>query len=150
MDKNSICTVLCAAALFSAASAGPAHAAGLTLGDLQGAWLGQETGCQTAFAFSGSKPAFKRPADAFVPAFIVSGDKLTTPLASCRIRKMEETEKGTRVTMACANALSSAPVRNSICFRPRLPAANIGFWRRDRLLQPLQERVNQPSSPDRL
>ena len=47
MDKNSICTVLCAAALFSAASAGPAHAAGLTLGDLQGAWLGQETGCQT-------------------------------------------------------------------------------------------------------
>jgi hypothetical protein len=116
MDKNSICTVLCAAALFSAASAGPAHAAGLTLGDLQGAWLGQETGCQTAFAFSGSKPAFKRPADAFVPAFIVSGDKLTTPLASCRIRKMEETEKGTRVTMACANALSSAPVVTRFAF----------------------------------
>jgi hypothetical protein len=70
----------------------------------------------TAFAFSGSKPAFKRPADAFVPAFIVSGDKLTTPLASCRIRKMEETEKGTRVTMACANALSSAPVVTRFAF----------------------------------
>ena len=63
-----------------------------------------------------SQASLKRPADAFVPAFIVSGDKLTTPLASCRIRKMEETEKGTRVTMACANALSSAPVVTRFAF----------------------------------
>src|SRR5436190_10706137 len=116
MHNNPIRAALCAAALFSVAAAGPVHAAGLALSDLQGAWLGQETGCQTVFSFSGGKPALKRPADAFVPAFIVSGDKLTTPLASCRIRKMEETEKGTRVTMICANALSSAPVVTRFAF----------------------------------
>src|SRR6476661_10017420 len=116
MHESSMHAALCAAVLFFAAAASPAHAAGLTLKDLQGAWLGQETGCQTTFNFLGGKPTFRRPADAFVPAFIVSGDKLTTPLASCRIRKMEETEKGTRVTMACANALSSAPVVTRFAF----------------------------------
>jgi len=116
MLKSSIRAILCAAVLCSTAAAGPAHAAGPTLKDLQGAWLGQETGCQGAFTFSGGKPAFKRPADAFTPAFIVSGEKLTTPLAACKIQKLEETDKGTRVTMTCANAMSSAPVVTRFAF----------------------------------
>jgi hypothetical protein len=116
MHKSSTRAVLYAAVLFSAAAAGPAHAAGPTLKDLQGAWLGQESGCEGAFTFSGGQPAFKRPADAFTPAFIVSGEKLTTPLAACNIQKLEETEKGTRVTMTCANALSSGPVVTQFAF----------------------------------
>ena len=150
MHNNPIRAALCAAALFSVAAAGPVHAAALTLSDLQGAWLGQETGCQTVFSFSGGKPALKRPADAFVPAFIVAGDKLTTPLASCR--SPEDGRNGERHTRH--NGLRElhviSPSRDSLRFWPRLPAANIKFRRRDRLLQPLLERVNRRSATARL
>jgi hypothetical protein len=116
MHESSIRAVVCAAVLFSAVTAGPAHSAGPTLKDIQGAWLGQETGCEAVFTFAGGKPTFRRPADAFIPAFIVSGDRLYTPLAACRIQKLEETDKGTRITMTCANALSSAPVVTRFAF----------------------------------
>ena len=61
-------------------------------------------------------PAFKRPADAFLPAFIVKGNRLTTPLASCRIEKTSEVEKGSRLTMKCANSVSTAPVTATFAF----------------------------------
>jgi hypothetical protein len=98
------------AASIIAGSVNISHADSLTLESLQGAWLGQESGCETTFVFRGKKPTFRRPVDAFAPAFIVNGDKVTTPLASCRIQKLEKRQNGTRVTLSCANSLSASTV----------------------------------------
>ena len=78
------------------------------------------------------------------PRSSVSGDKLTTPLASCRIRRWKRPKRHTGHNGLRQRPIVS-PCRNSICFRPRLPAANIGFGVETGGLQPLQERVNRPS-----
>lgn len=54
-------------------------------GPLQGACLEDGSSCAGVFVATRRGVAFKRPASAFAPAFIVSGRQLSTPLATCRL-----------------------------------------------------------------
>jgi hypothetical protein len=58
---------------------------------------------------SGKGTLFKKPVDIFAPAFIISGNRLRTPQASCRIRSARPS--GGRQRLACANAVAGNQVR---------------------------------------
>lgn len=59
-------------------------------GRLQGAWLEEGTSCDSVFIATANAFAFKRPASAFTAAFIISGRRLSTPLAMCRLAGLSE------------------------------------------------------------
>ena len=63
----------------------PLQQARAQAGPLQGAWLEEGSSCASVFVATPNAVAFKRPANAFAPAFIVSGKRLATPLATCRL-----------------------------------------------------------------
>ena len=56
------------------------------LSGYQGAWLLEGRDCAEVYSSTGKGTSLKKPVDIFAPAFIVSGNRLRTPLASCRIK----------------------------------------------------------------
>jgi hypothetical protein len=60
------------------------------LSGYQGAWLAGGSGCAEVYSSDGKGISFKRPVDIFAPAFIVSGNRLKTPQASCRIKSVRQ------------------------------------------------------------
>jgi hypothetical protein len=92
--------------------AGPgAWAAEAGLSAYQGAWLAQGSSCADIYSSSGHGLAFKKPVDIFAPAFIVSGNRLRTPMASCRIRSVKPAGDRQVLSLACANAVSTNDVK---------------------------------------
>ena len=59
------------------------------LSGYQGAWLMQGPSCEDVYSSAGKGTSFKKPVDIFAPAFIVSGNRLRTPMASCRIKSVK-------------------------------------------------------------
>ena len=94
-------------AVFAAGSAAMAQG---HLAAYQGAWLsGGE--CGEVFASAGKGAAFKKPVDIFATAFIISGSRLRTPQASCRIKSVRPSGDRQLLILDCANAVAGNEVR---------------------------------------
>lgn len=95
---------LLAISVAAALAAGPAHAAEA---GFDGAWL--ESGgaaCEDVFSQSGKTVSFKKPVNLFVPAFIIRGNRLQTPQASCRIRGTSAVGERRRLALECATPVA--------------------------------------------
>lgn len=77
----------------------------------QGAWLSGSGDCAEVYASAGKGTAFKKPVDLFAPAFIVSGSRLRTPQASCRIKSVRPSGGRQLLVLDCANAVAGNEVR---------------------------------------
>ncbi|QDI79017.1 hypothetical protein E8E01_00405 [Methylorubrum populi] len=82
-----------------------------SLSDYQGAWVLDGRDCADVYAAGGKATAFKKPLDIFAPAFIVSGSRLRTPMASCQIRSVRPTGDRQLLLLDCANAVAGTEVR---------------------------------------
>ncbi|NIX77326.1 hypothetical protein [Microvirga terricola] len=103
---------LAAFSLALSSLASDAHAAKLNLSAYQGAWLEQSLSCDAFYASGGKSTSFKKPLDMFAPAFIVSGNRLRTPQATCSILSIEPTSGNRQIfNMHCANSVSGNEVK---------------------------------------
>jgi hypothetical protein len=100
---------LCLSLAVSAAASG-AMAQG-SLSGFQGAWLSGSTDCADVYSSAGKGASFKRPVDIFAPAFIVAGNRLRTPQATCRIKSTRSTGDRQVLVLDCANAVAGNEVR---------------------------------------
>src|SRR4051812_38515331 len=91
------------------------------LSTYQGAWLLTGRDCAEVYSSAGRGTSFKKPLDIFAPAFIVSGNRLRTPLASCRIRSARPTGDRQLLVLDCANAVAGQEVRVLMATRPNGP-----------------------------
>lgn len=92
------------AAALTLGVAGGARA--LDLSQLQGAWIQAAAPCEDAF----SGTSFRRPVNIFTPAFIVSGERLSTPTATCAVRSGREVDDRLVVSLSCSNIVSEEAV----------------------------------------
>ena len=76
-----------------------------------GAWLTGGADCAEVYSSAGKGTSFKKPVDIFAPAFIVSGNRLRTPQASCRIKSAKPEGDRQRLVLDCANAVAGNEVR---------------------------------------
>lgn len=81
------------------------------LSDYQGAWVLEGRDCTDVYASDGKATAFKKPIDIFAPAFIVSGRRLRTPMASCRIKSVRPAGDRQLLLLDCTNAVAGNEVR---------------------------------------
>jgi hypothetical protein len=86
-------------------------AAEVGLSGYQGAWLLEGRDCAEVYASAGTGTSFKKPIDIFAPAFMVSGNRLRTPMASCRIKSVRPSGDRQRLVLDCANAVAGQEVR---------------------------------------
>jgi hypothetical protein len=84
----------------------------------QGAWVLEGRDCEDVYASAGKASAFKKPVDIFAPAFIISGNRLKTPMASCRIKAAQPTGDRQILVLDCANAVASNEVRAFMAPQP--------------------------------
>jgi hypothetical protein len=97
-------------ALASVSFALPAVAASVDTGSLQGAWAHSSMECDQVFAAGRKGMSFRRPARIFSTAFIISGRRLITPGASCRIRSVTIVKERQELSLACATSVAVDPV----------------------------------------
>src|SRR4051812_42618894 len=81
---------------------------------MQGAWVQGKELCDEVFTPAGKAIAFKKPVDAFSPAFIISGQQIRTPQASCRIRGEKKSGERRILSLACANSISVGDAKADI------------------------------------
>src|SRR5215213_11279146 len=84
----------------------------------EGAWYSGGESCAAVYASAGKGMAFKKPVDIFAPAFIISGRRLRTPLASCRIKSLRPSGNHQLMVLDCANAVSIDAVQALISQQP--------------------------------
>jgi hypothetical protein len=80
------------------------------LSGYQGAWLTDSSRCTEVFSSTGKGASFKKPVDIFAPAFIISGNRLRTPMASCGIRSVKPTGDRQTLVLNCTNAVAGHQV----------------------------------------
>ena len=100
----------------SAAAPGAMAQGGLS--GFQGAWLSGGADCAEVYSTAGKGASFKRPVDIFAPAFIVAGNRLRTPQATCRIKSTKPTGDRQLLVLDCANAVSGNEVRVLMATQP--------------------------------
>jgi hypothetical protein len=88
------------------------------LSRFQGAWLSGSADCADVYSPAGRGASFKRPVDIFAPAFIVSGNRLRTPQATCRIRSTRPTGDRQVLVLNCTNAVAGNEVRVLMASQP--------------------------------
>ena len=93
----------------SAAVSGAMAQGGLS--GYQGAWLAGGADCAEVYSSAGKGTSFKKPVDIFAPAFVVSGNRLRTPQASCRIKSAKPHGDRQRLVLDCAKAVAGNEVR---------------------------------------
>jgi hypothetical protein len=76
---------------------------------LEGAWV-QDGNCEV-FSRAGRSISFKKPVDMFAPAFIIAGNRLRTPTASCTIKSAKPAGARRVLLLQCATAVAVEPVR---------------------------------------
>ena len=81
------------------------------LSGYQGAWLIQGPSCTETYSSAGKGVSFKKPVDIFAPAFIVSGNRLRTPMASCSIKSVRPAGERQVLVLNCANAVAGGELR---------------------------------------
>lgn len=84
----------------------------------QGAWLSGGMDCAEVYSSAGKGTTFKKPVDIFAPAFIVSGNRLRTPQASCRIKSVRPAGDRQRLVLGCTNAVAGNEVRVLMATQP--------------------------------
>jgi hypothetical protein len=85
---------------------------------LQGAWAEEGITCASVFK-SGSKAiAFKRPASPFSQAFIISGKRLTTPLATCQIVGVTPSGDKEIINLRCTTSITTDTARTVVALIP--------------------------------
>jgi hypothetical protein len=84
----------------------------------QGAWLTGGADCAEVYSSAGKGTSFKKPVDIFAPAFIVSGNRLRTPQASCRIKSAKPAGDRQSIVLDCANAVAGNEVRVLMAIQP--------------------------------
>ncbi|MCG7391787.1 hypothetical protein MHY87_02555 [Microvirga sp. ACRRW] len=84
----------------------------------QGAWLSGDKDCAEVYASTGKGASFKRPVDIFAPAFIIAGNRLRTPQATCRIKSAKPAGDRRLLILSCANAVSDDEVRVLVAAQP--------------------------------
>ncbi|MER2269848.1 hypothetical protein [Methylobacterium oxalidis] len=96
-----------------ASSAGmpAARAVEAGLSGYQGAWLLEGRDCAEVYSSGGKVAAFKKPVDIFAPAFMVSGKRLRTPMASCQIKSVTPAKDRQVLLLDCANSVAGNEVR---------------------------------------
>jgi hypothetical protein len=93
-------------------------ATGVELSPYQGAWLQSGSSCSDVYLTSGKDVSFRKPTDIFAPAFIISGTRLRTPLASCRIKSIKPSGSRQVLALGCANSVSVGDVSVLIASAP--------------------------------
>lgn len=88
------------------------------LSGLQGAWLSGSAECADVYSSSGKGTTFKKPVDIFAPAFIISGNSLKTPQASCRIKSSRPGADHQLLVLNCTNAVAGNEVRAFMTLEP--------------------------------
>lgn len=98
----------------------------------QGAWLDSDLACASVFASTRNAIGFKRPANAFIPAFIITGRRLSTSLATCRIVKVSPTGDRQTLTLHCTTSIASdrarailAPAADGMLYRYFAPDGGV-------------------------
>ena len=92
--------VLCLASVGGMSNAAAVEAS------LTGAWAQDASECKKLFSRTGKNVVFKKPVDAFAQAFILSGNQIRTPGASCRIKGLKRSGERRTLALACATAVS--------------------------------------------
>lgn len=88
-----------------------AQDAGAQTTDLQGAWLEEGQICANVFAAAGKALGFKRPANAFASAFVIRGERLSTPLATCRIARVNLQGERRVLHLSCTTTIATDAAR---------------------------------------
>ncbi len=98
-----------AALLLASAGASPGNAAP-DLARYQGAWLEGSTPCEETFTRTGRGITFRSPVSPFAPAFIISGSRLRTPSATCRIKGVKQSGDRESLLLDCATSVAVSDV----------------------------------------
>ncbi|WP_147283623.1 hypothetical protein [Bosea caraganae] len=102
------------AALAATCIAAPAFSAPLDVGDLQGAWAQESFACDQVYTTGKARTDFKKPRNIFAAAFIVSGSRLTTPGATCKILSITSAGDRKLLSLSCATAIGVDAVKTQI------------------------------------
>ncbi|WP_336491811.1 hypothetical protein [Methylobacterium nigriterrae] len=97
--------------LATSAGVSATRAAQVGLSGYQGAWVLEGRDCAEVYSSAGKATSFKKPVDIFAPAFIVSGNRLRTPMASCQIKSVRPAGDRQLLLLDCANAVAGNEVR---------------------------------------
>lgn len=77
------------------------------LSGYQGAWVEQSLSCDKMFVTGSKGVSFRKPVNIFVPAFIISGNRIRTAQASCRILAVRPDGDREVLKLSCENSISS-------------------------------------------
>jgi hypothetical protein len=77
------------------------------LSALHGAWLQQSSSCADVYTTSRKAVTFKKNVNEFTPGFIVSGNRLKTPVNTCRIARIVPAGKRWVMKLACTGSVST-------------------------------------------
>lgn len=102
----------------------PAQGALSQTSSLQGAWIEEGLSCSSVYTAGRNAIGFKRPPNAFVPAFVISGKRVTTPLASCRILDVRSNGDRQIMNLHCTTSISTNTARAVLA-----PAPDGGLFR---------------------
>ncbi|MBQ0821737.1 hypothetical protein HPT29_014890 [Microvirga terrae] len=102
--------------IMSSAMSGAVAQSGLAR--FQGAWLSGSVDCEEVYSSAGKGVSFKRPVDIFAPAFIVTGSRLRTPQATCRIKSARPNGDRQLLVLDCANSVAGSEVRVLMSLQP--------------------------------
>lgn len=81
---------------------------------LTGAWVQGGEQCKEVFTHTGKSVSFKKPVNVFAPAFIISGNQIRTPQASCRIKGAKKSGDRHILALACTTPISTDEVPASL------------------------------------
>ncbi|GJE72699.1 hypothetical protein CHKEEEPN_4258 [Methylorubrum podarium] len=95
-----------------------AKAVDASLSGYQGSWVLDGRDCADVFSSGGKGSAFKKPVDIFAPAFVISGKRLRTPMASYQIKSARPAKDRQIFLLDCANSVASNEVRVLLATSP--------------------------------
>jgi hypothetical protein len=72
----------------------------------QGAWLADDLACGDVFTPGRKGMMFKVPTELFVPAFIISGDRISTPWTACRIGAVSRIGDRDNLSLFCVHSVT--------------------------------------------
>lgn len=96
----------------------PVRAFDSGLSGYQGSWVLDGRNCADVFSSGTKVSAFKKPVDIFAPAFVISGKRLRTPMASCQVKSARPAKDRQVFLLDCENSVASNEVRVLLATSP--------------------------------
>ena len=87
------------------------------LASVQGAWLEQSMTCDEVFVAGKKGMTFRKPVNIFAPAMIISGNKITTPGAVCRVSSVAPVGDKQQLSLSCSTMISDASIKALVAVR---------------------------------